>query len=140
MLFRNTVCPTPLYFHFDVRALNFEDQVLHWSLALEGEQQKKTIGPPRVNWLHLSEDDEPASLLSKQARQNSKLKGEEKKETGDSHAQSGPSGLIILIIAPLSAFRKKKKKKTAIKGCPFGLIWLQKNKMEGEMKGCRCRC
>lgn len=37
---------------------------------------------------------------------------------GDERAETGPSGLIILIISPLSAFLKKE----AIKGCPFGLI------------------
>lgn len=64
----------------------------------------------------------PLESVSK--ARNQKLKGEEeeKKRAGDERAPTGPSGLIILIISPLSAFLKKE----AIKGCPFGLIWLKK--------------
>lgn len=67
--------------------------------------------------MQLSEDDESFSLslsfsvlLELVSKAESKLKGKKKRKE---RAQTGPSGLIILIISPLSAFLKKRPLKDA---------------------------
>lgn len=61
--------------------------------------------------MQLSEDDEPPPTPPKKSwisKQNLKAK---KKEAAEMrwNERTGPSGLIILIISPLSALKKKKK-------------------------------
>lgn len=49
----------------------------------------------------------PESVSKAESELKGEKKKEEKKRAGDERAQTGPSGLIILIISPLSAFLKK---------------------------------